>query len=159
MKKEEVPHWDAIKRVASHANIEPSLIAAIVMTESSGQPYATRYEAQWKYLADVDSHANRLKITVMTETMHQATSWGLMQIMGGTARDLGFRDHMPRLCEVDTGLLWGCLYIARLKNRFPALPDMIAAYNAGTPRKDNGGKYFNQAYVDKVMSYVAEFKA
>lgn len=158
MKKEDVPHWDAIKRVAGHANLDPALIAAFVMTESGGQNYATRYEAHWKYLLDVDSHAKRLGITVMTETMHQATSWGLTQVMGGTARELGFRDHMPKLCEPDTGLTWGCLYLTRLFNRHKNLNDVIASYNAGSPRKGDDGKYLNAQYLDKVLKFYEQLK-
>lgn len=153
-----IPHWDAIKRVATHAGFDPFLIAAFVMTESAGQQYATRYEAHWKYLLDVDSHAKRLGVTVMTETTMQAVSWGLMQVMGGTARELGFRDHMPKLCEVETGLVWGCMYLARLKTRYKNESDMIAAYNAGSPRKGTDGNYLNQAYVDKVFSNLSQLR-
>ena len=148
--------WDNIRRVASHAGLDPILVAAIVATESGGQTYATRYEAHWKYLVDVDAHAKRLGITVMTETMHQATSWGLMQIMGGTAREMGFRDHMPKLCEVEIGLLWGCLYLTRLSNRYKNLDDVIVSYNSGSPRKGDDGRYLNQQYLDTVKKIYTE---
>ena len=145
--------WDNIIRVATHAGLDPILVGAFVATESGGQQYATRYEAQWKYLVEVDSHAKRLGLTVMTETMHQATSWGLCQLMGGTARDLGFRDHIPKLCEIETGLLWSCIYLSRLQIKYQKLDDVIAAYNAGSPRKDDTGKYQNAQYVDKVKNF------
>lgn len=143
--------WETIQRVASSAGILPELIAAFVFAESDGNPDAKRFEAKFKYLIDVHDHAARLGISPEEEQKEQATSYGLMQIMGATARWLGFRDHMEKLCDPETGLVWGCLYVTRLLNRYHNLSDAIASYNEGSPRKDTDGKYFNQSYVDKVM--------
>jgi len=74
-----------------------------------------------------------------------------MQIMGATARELGFRAHFPALCS-EQGVKFGCEHLIRLRYRFypsHGWDGVIAAYNAGSPRMSNG-KWENQSYVDKV---------
>lgn len=143
--------WDNITRVATHAGLLPALLGAFVAVESSGNPDAVRFEPNYRYLSDIQANADRLGISPEAEKKNQQTSWGLVQIMGATARWLGFRDPMEKLCEPETGLLWGCIYLSRLINKYKTLEDAVASYNAGSPRRKDDGSYVNQDYVDKVI--------
>jgi soluble lytic murein transglycosylase-like protein len=85
-------------------------------------------------------------------------SWGVMQVMGGLARDLGYQGHLPNLCDPNLNINYATLYIQRLRRRWPEESDVIAAYNAGSPRKRASGMYENQRYVDKVTGLLREFR-
>jgi hypothetical protein len=119
--------------------------------ESSGNQLAMRYEPHYKYTFKPHIYADAHRMTLATEIELQKFSYGLMQIMGATARELGFKDHFAFLLDAVTGFSWGCLYFARLLDRFPNYLDAISAYNQGSPRKTLLGKYKNQKYVDKVL--------
>jgi hypothetical protein len=50
-----------------------------------------------------------------------------------------------------------------LKNKFrkygnQGLDAVIASYNAGSPRLNSKGKFYNQGYVDKVKEYLKKIK-
>jgi soluble lytic murein transglycosylase-like protein len=150
------PLIKVIDGISKRFAIEPTLIRAIIQVESAGEPWATRFEDGFRYLtANYQEHASRLRITFLTEYTHQKTSWGLMQIMGATARDMGYKGHLPKLCAPDFGIYWGTFYLKRQLKRYEKsqtqVTDAIAAYNAGSARMDNHGKYRNQSYVDKVI--------
>ena len=70
--------------------VEPALIMAIVSVESGGDPCATRYEPHYHYLFKPETFAKLNRITENTEIIQQKTSWGLMQVMGGVARERKF---------------------------------------------------------------------
>ncbi len=150
--------WDSINKVAKGAGLDPFLIGAFVMTESGGNTWAARYESTYRYIVTPDIFAKAVGCTLATETMLQASSIGLMQVMGGTARSNGYRDHLLKLCDPDTGLLWGCLYLNKLLKKYTDLSDVIASYNAGSPSKDEQGRYKNAAYVDKVLGHLEELE-
>lgn len=96
------------------------LVASIILQESSGESWATRWEEGFylKYVAkkqrnDLIGHIPK-NISLATEKLHRACSWGVMQIMGQTARELGFaEDSLVKLCLPQLGLKYGCLYLIR----------------------------------------------
>lgn len=155
--------WDAIASAAYGHNLSPKLIAAIVQAESAGDQYAARYEPNWKWFLEPERRraiAKDLGITLLTEEIQEATSWGLMQIMGGTARSaLDYLGPLPALCEVDLGLEMGCQYFKNLCDRHGSIEEAIVSYNAGSPRKTPTGKWVNQGYLDKVHGYLRELEA
>jgi soluble lytic murein transglycosylase-like protein len=163
-----IPEWlfllplNLIGEIADRHDIDRQLIAAIVMTESTGRPCAIKYEAPFIWLNDPDGHARALNISEKTEIQNQKHSWGLMQIMGGTARDMGFRDLMPKLCIPRVGLEFGTRYLKNRINRYGIddVERLYAAYNAGTPKpSDKPDKRFkNQDNVDKFMGYYRDLK-
>lgn len=110
---------DAIKTAAAANDIEPALVAAFVDVESSGNTLKSRYEPNFSYFVDLNKFASLTGVSLMTERVQQATSWGLMQVMGARARGLGFKDLFPDLCYVDIGLQVGCLALKDLQRRFP----------------------------------------
>jgi len=134
-------------------------VAAIVIVESNGITCATRYEPRYRYTTHPHIYASNIGITPGTEEIHQKTSWGLMQVMGGLARELGHTTHLTELCDPVVGLNYGCKYIKRLQETYDKRTDVISAYNQGSPRKTKGGFYRNEAYVDKVSSYIRELEA
>jgi hypothetical protein len=85
-------------------------------------------------------------------------SYGLMQILagpGGPYPSVPVQDLMDPI----TNITLGTRFIKELIGRF-GYPDAVAAYNAGTPRRNAAGQYVNsrgdtmvQAYVDSVVTY------
>lgn len=138
-------HRDTIQRIASAYDLPWALVEAIVMTESSGHADAYRYEPHYQYLVGSDLS--------VTEQVGQQISWGLMQVMGAVAREVGFRGWFPALCVPETGLLYGCKHIKRFYDRYKNWQDAISSYNQGSPRKNADGRYLNQSYVDTVLRY------
>lgn len=146
--------WNLIEKHSKSYNLDSRLVGAIICTESAGNECTTRYESGWKYFYQQDEYAKTLGITVNTEMVHQATSWGLMQIMGSVAREQGFADHLNKLTNPNTNLIYGCSFLVKLYKKYGLLPDVIASYNAGSPRKDESGNYVNHQYVDKVTKFM-----
>lgn len=135
-----------IKSLAPQYKLPWELVAAIVWTESNCNTWAYRYEPQYKYLLGSE------ETLTATERAGQMISWGLMQVMGGVAREHGFKGWFPMLCEPTVGLTYGCLHLAKFKTRYPSSwSDVIASYNAGRPVFRDGA-YMNQGYVDKVLA-------
>ncbi|MDT0496510.1 lytic transglycosylase domain-containing protein [Algiphilus sp. W345] len=161
-----------IAAIAARHHLPPQLVQAIVQVESGGDANAMRCEPAYPWLWNVRSGAplpvssatasRRLPpasfpsprgSSRLTEWLGQQTSWGVMQVMGAVARELGYEGHFAGLCDPATGLDYGCRYLARLAGRFRlqhGWPGVVAAYNAGSPRLDAQGRFENQVYVDKV---------
>jgi len=130
------------------------LLAAIVQAESAGETLAVRFEPHYKYTVDIDKHARENSISKETELVLQKTSFGLAQVMGGVARELGHQKSLLELLQPEIGLKYGCLQLKRIAKRYSERSDIIASYNAGSPIKNMTGQYKNQQYVDKVTSYL-----
>ncbi|MBK8184877.1 MAG: transglycosylase SLT domain-containing protein [Candidatus Competibacteraceae bacterium] len=140
---------------ASRYNLPTALVLAIIQAESGGDPWAIRYEP-----AFFKRYIEGARIVVFgavshdTERMARATSWGLMQVMGQVARERGFQGaFLSSLCDPAMGIKWGCHHLDSLRIRFfdkYGWPGVVAAFNAGSPRKNKAGLYVNQVYVDKI---------
>lgn len=141
-----------IKSYAAQFDLPEWLVSAIVHVESSGNPWAMRYEPTFYrlYIADMDGVRPISPCSLMTEKMGRATSWGLMQIMGQVARERGFTGaFLSSLCQPEMGLEWGCRQLVHLTARYKVSESwepVIRAYNGGNPRADN------LDYVKKVMA-------
>lgn len=155
---------DTIKTIADENDIEPALVAAFVEVESSGNSLKTRYEPKYADFLDLNKYASCTGVSLMTERVQQATSWGLMQVMGATARGLGFKGLFPDLCYPEVGLHIGCMALVSLQRRFavdiPLNADGIlcfnealaCAYNMGHPEKDDSGMWVVEGYVSAIKS-------
>lgn len=175
--------WDlealqpAIEEQARASGFSVALLRAIIEVESGGDLFAIRYEQDYRWLWDmVGQRAYQKKNNSVlcpidfpfvgtissrqTEFVGQKMSWGPMQIMGAVARELGFRDRFPRLCGPE-GIVYGAKHLQRLQKRFgeKGLDAVIAAYNAGSPRRDGTGRFVNEDYVDKVNTAMQRFAA
>lgn len=151
-----------ISEIANEQGVDPDLVAAIVQTESSGKPCSTRFEPKFRWFNEPKKWARMHRITKATEKAHQRTSWGLMHIMGATARDAGFSGFMPELCSPQVGLEYGVKYLVSRIRLYGTrdIERLYAAYNAGKPRKSllPGKRFKNQGNVDNFMRYYREIK-
>lgn len=128
------------------------VMKAIVQVESSWNPWVTRYERGFFHLMGTTKYAARNQINAETETVLQQMSWGLGQVMGGTARFLGYEGPLTGLVDPQMNLHLTCLYFAKnCKRRYDKLEEQIAAYNAGSVIYNQKGQLHNQKYVDKVL--------
>ncbi len=128
----------AIENAAGITGLSPALIRAVIMTESSFRPNAvSRCGAQ-----------------------------GLMQLMPGTAKELGVQDSF----DVYQNVLGGCTYLKKQLKRFGDLRLALAAYNAGPSRvasyrikdPDDPEQYERlskgvRGYVNKILRYYKKY--
>lgn len=150
--------WYQACKASYNYGLDHTLIAAIIQIESSGNRYAMRFEPDWGYISNAPDFAKQIGSSIRTEEVMQSTSWGVMQVMGTVARELGHQGWLSELCDLKTGIDYGCKHL-KAKIQLYGLPDGIAAYNAGSPRKNDKGRFINQAYVDKILEYQKNFLA
>ena len=121
--------------------LDPVLICAVAHQESSWNPWAIRYEPGFfaRYILPMAEKFSD------TEARARSFSFGLMQVMGQTAREMGFTGDLASLCDPDVGLDWGCYKLARCMNNH--VGDVNAAlleYNGGS----------DQSYATDVKSHM-----
>ncbi|HYW03570.1 MAG TPA: transglycosylase SLT domain-containing protein [Gammaproteobacteria bacterium] len=166
---------DRAGAAANEHELPPALVIAIVATESGWNPSAWRVEPPYRYLWDNRTgkpfrHLTHAEIASEeapsdfhaiagqsrdTEWWGQQASWGLMQVMGAVARQYGFKGPFPVLCGADAGLAFGCIHLHTLAHHYKpkfGWAGVVAAYNAGSPRRDGNGHWVNQHYVDTVAA-------
>jgi len=144
-------YLEVLQTEAKNLKLDWKVLDAIIHIESSWNPWVVRFEKNFTYTQDQDKFAKLNRITVSTEHQLQKFSWGLMQVMGGTARWLGYAGALTALCDVDVNIYVGAKYFHHLCGQYVKLSDQIAAYNAGSVRLKADKTYVNQAYVDKVL--------
>jgi hypothetical protein len=184
----------AIKRECYSLKVPEKIACGLAMAENSGNWFGSRYKKYYSYIVD-PSTGEPFRVLNATEKSSvsppgdfpglqlshdqshspqaewefQRTSWGLFQIMGAVARELGFRGSS---FDVNTpsayiyglngmnGVIYGLLHFKNYMNKYEktkGIEAAIASYNAGSPRRRADGRYVNQAYVDKVMQYASKF--
>lgn len=114
---------------AKRNQLDPALLQAVVSTESGGNPQATS----------------------------PVGAMGLMQLMPGTAKDLGVSNPY----DPQQNLQGGAKYLAQLTQKY-GLANGVAAYNAGPGAVEAHGGVppypETQHYVNKVLSLYNEYK-
>src|SRR5438445_1049533 len=141
---------EAARQAAANHNLDPALVCAVCEQESGDpnnnwqwRPWAIRYEP-----AFYERYTKPMHLTD-TEEYSRAISWGLLQLMGETARELGYKGPIAKLCEPDVGLDWGCLKLANcMKAHGSNLVEALLAYNGGG----------NLNYPDEVMARMGKYK-
>jgi len=98
---------DLARHAAQGEGLDPALVCAVVEQESNWNPWAMRYEPIFfaKYVAPLYTN-NKVSAT---EAYARGMSWGLMQVMGQTAREKGLGSlYLSTLCDPAVGLAVGC---------------------------------------------------
>lgn len=112
-------------------NLPPEILCGMLERESTGSPWAVRYEPGFlaRYVLP-QYKAGKLDVT---ETYCRAMSWGPLQIMGETARELGFEGkYLPELCDPSVGVEYGCRKLAAcLKRTNGNINAALEQYNGG----------------------------
>ena len=97
-----VPYRTEIDSAAQRESLPPALIAAVIQEESRFDPWATRSEPRYLRSHRVQRAAERYArehqggANAYTEFVDRSRSYGLMQVMGETAREQGFRNRSSR---------------------------------------------------------------
>jgi soluble lytic murein transglycosylase-like protein len=114
-----------IQAAAKRHNLDPNLVKAVVTAESDFNPMV----------------------------VSKAGAMGLMQLMPGTAKDLGVDDPFDPAQNVDGG----AKYLAQMLERFDGDQNKaLAAYNWGPSNVEGGGRY--PAETRRYLKKVAAFK-
>ncbi len=131
---------------------EYEIVCAIIQTESAFDPWAVRFEPNFMYFTKTTEYAKLAKVSEATERMCQRTSWGLGQLMGATARNLGVTGPLTALLDPVANVFWTCALVKKLLRKYPLRNEAISAYNAGIPIRTNAD------YVAKVLKNMEMFK-
>lgn len=120
-----------INAAAEEFDLPPNLIAAMMKQESAGDPNA----------------------------VSEKGATGLMQLMEGTATEMGVTDRL----DPSQNIRGGAKYIKMMLDKYGDLPTALAAYNAGPGNVDKhkGIPPFaeTQNYVNKIMANLDESEA
>src|SRR5258708_30459941 len=86
------------RKAAGGQSLDPALVCAVVEQESAWNPWAIRFEPLFfaKYVASLYTN-NKISAS---EAYARGFSWGLMQVMGQVAREVGFDPlFLSTLCD------------------------------------------------------------
>lgn len=86
---------DLAKTSAQAHGVDPALWCAVIEQESAWNPHAVRYEPGF-----FKKYVEPQNLTSPTENACRAMSWGLCQIMGQVARELGFDAKTQDFLEI-----------------------------------------------------------
>ena len=95
------------KAVAPAFNLPSDLVCAVCEQESGWNPNATRYEQGFR-----ERYIDRMGLPEI-EAIQRSTSYGLMQLMGQVAIEMGFKGDLYQLLDPEVGLAWGCRYLEK----------------------------------------------
>lgn len=144
-------YQELVTKEARKNGLDARVLAAIITVESNWHPSAMHVEAHYRYVLNLALHARESGVSIDTERHLQRVAWGLTQLVGGTARSIGFRGPLSGLLDPATNVHWGARYLGGLNRRYRNVWDCVAAYNAGSVRRNlKTGRYSNQSYVDKI---------
>ena len=136
---------------ANAQGIDPVLVQAVCHHESGNwRTWAGRYEPAFysRYIEPMVKVKTFGLCSVDTERTWRATSFGLMQIMGQTAREFGFEgEFLTQLCDPHAGIEFGCRKLARCLKLKSGVRAALLSYNGGG----------DLDYPDKVLAHMEEY--
>ncbi len=152
------PMWALIEEQADAFNLRPALLAGLVCQESSGNPYAMRFEPKFRWFPRLPDGTPNIPVirqrmpggmSLDTELQGLKTSWGLCQVMGENLREMGFVGWWPAACQPDVALKYGAKFLsAKLATHGEDERKALLAYNGGGVAE----------YPDKVLAWAALFQ-
>ncbi len=132
------------RKIASQHLLAPALVCAVVEQESSWDTHSIRYEPAFRsrYVAPLG--------LPLTEEVARSISWGLMQVMGQSAREHGFAGQfLSALCDPPEGLGVGCAVLgAKLSHASGDIARALALWNGG----------LNPNYPSEVLARLANYR-
>jgi soluble lytic murein transglycosylase-like protein len=128
--------------------LDPALVAAVATHESSWNVWAVRYEPGF-FSRYIQPLLNNGTVKTLTDATMRSTSFGLMQIMGQTAREKGFTgSFLTQLCDPDVGMDYGCRKLAKCTTDHPNdVRGALLAYNGGS----------DPQYPDLVLQFISNY--
>lgn len=158
-------YWPLIQQKATEHGLDPYLLAALVLQESSGNTDGFRWEPDFynRYIRPKNLYPGQNPRRV-------SSSYGLCQVMLPTAHERGYpKDQPPEgLFVPEVGLEYGCKQLkwlqAWLERTYPTSPPprrlraLLASYNGGRQGPD-ALRPRNAAYADSVLRHYATLKA
>jgi soluble lytic murein transglycosylase-like protein len=134
------------RSTADRLGVDPALFMALCEHESAGwKAYAIRYEPGF-----FKKYVEPQNLLSHTEATARATSWGLGQIMGQVARELGFKgEFLSELLDPETGCEFACRKLKACLARHPnEVRAALLEYNGGS----------NLKYPDLVLDKYSKYK-
>lgn len=162
---------DLVRVAALRFQLDPRLVEAQVIVESGGDPTAWNPEPAYRYFWNVrtqqpfralregESADERAPDDFPSlagdrdqEWWAQQASWGILQVMGAVARELGCRvPYLTALCYPEVGLEYGCRKLQIELDFAGDVRTALAAYNGGRFGNRAGRPLRNTSYADAVL--------
>jgi soluble lytic murein transglycosylase-like protein len=132
------------RTIAIRHELDPALVCAVIEQESAWNPHAIRYEPAFRarYISPLG--------LAPTEEIARSISWGLMQVMGQVAREIGFAGNfLSALCDPGIGLDTGCIaFAAKLYRADGNVSRALTLWNGGASLE----------YAPEVLVRVAKYR-
>lgn len=145
---------DARKQLAGKYSVkyglETALVCGLIEQESSWNCWSMRYEPLF-FTHYIQPLLNTNQVHDMTEATARATSYGLTQVLGQVARELGFQGRfLTELCDPDIGVDFGCRKLKKCfegKSNTWTEHDALLCYNGG------GEEQYPHMVIDRKRKY------
>jgi len=138
-----VAHKALCAQYAVKYGLDPAIVAAVCEQESGWNPWAMRFEP-----AFYPRYSVPMALKHETEAYARATSFGLMQVMGEVARELGFVGrYLTQLCDPAMGIEYGCKKLQKCFSVHGDADTSLLAYNGGG----------NPRYGEQVLARVPQY--
>jgi soluble lytic murein transglycosylase-like protein len=133
-----------VKKYATKYGLDFVYVAAVCEQESGWNPWAVRFEPDF-----YTRYISGMNLPDATERQMRATSFGLMQIMGQTAREHGFDGKfLTQLCDPDIGVDVGCRKLSACFRSYGEHPEVaLLSYNGG------GNPEYGKQVLARVSAY------
>lgn len=122
---------------ANKYTLDIPLFASLIYHESDGgNPWAVKVEEEFysKYLffRTKATLSGFIPNDIQTDKRLRSISWGLCQIMGETARELGFKEKfLPMLLDPKLNLEYGAKYLGVCRDKSSTERLMLLRWNGG----------------------------
>ncbi|HET7150887.1 MAG TPA: transglycosylase SLT domain-containing protein [Candidatus Acidoferrum sp.] len=117
---------EIVSRAAAAHGLDRHILCGQAERESSWNPRAIRYEPAFR-----DRYLRSLHLE-LTEEIARAQSYGLGQVMGEVAREMGYVGELAALCDPELGAEWQARVLAhKIAVNGGDIEKGLEAYNGG----------------------------